>query len=66
MSILSGKGGDLFSLALRRGIFNAEGFHGRVRDGIVCCTLAMTTLSRKNVVFQEGEGLRLSLMKNNF
>jgi hypothetical protein len=29
-------GGDLLSHALRRSTIGAEGFHGRVRDGIGC------------------------------
>ena len=29
-------GGDLLSRALRRSTIGAEGFHGRVRDGIGC------------------------------
>ena len=33
---LSGPGGDLLSHALRRSTIGAEGFHGRVRDGIGC------------------------------
>jgi hypothetical protein len=33
---LSGPGGDLLSRALRRSTIGAEGFHGRVRDGIGC------------------------------
>jgi hypothetical protein len=36
-------GGDLLSHALRRSTIGAEGFHGRVRDGIGCGPLAMTT-----------------------
>ncbi len=31
-------GGDLLSHALRRSTIGAEGFHGRVRDGIGCFT----------------------------
>ena len=41
-------GGDLLSHALRRSTIGAEGFHGRVRDGIGCRTLAMTTRPAKN------------------
>ena len=40
-------GGDLLSRALRRSTIGAEGFHGRVRDGIGWGTLAMTTRSSK-------------------
>ena len=36
-------GGDLLSRALRRSTMGAEVFHGRVRDGIGCINLAMTT-----------------------
>ncbi len=36
-------GGVLLSHALRRSTIGAEGFHGRVRDGIGCRPLAMTT-----------------------
>ena len=42
-SPLGGPGGDLLSRALRRSTIGAEGFHGRVRDGIGWFTLAMTT-----------------------
>ena len=31
-----GPGGDLLSRALRHSTIGAEGFHGRVRDGIGC------------------------------
>ena len=40
-------GGDLLSHALRRSTIGAEGFHGRVRDGIGCGPLAMATRSSK-------------------
>jgi hypothetical protein len=40
-------GGDLLSHALRRSTIGAERFHGRVRDGIGCFTLAMTTKPSK-------------------
>ena len=33
---LRGPGGDLLFRALRRSTIGAEGFHGRVRDGIGC------------------------------
>ena len=36
-------GGDLLSRALRHSTMGAEVFHGRVRDGIGCINLAMTT-----------------------
>ena len=44
-SLLGGPGGDLLFHVLRRSTIGAEGFHGRVRDGIGCFTLAMTTRS---------------------
>ena len=40
-----GFGGDLLSHVLRRSTIGAEGFHGRVRDGIGCGPLAVTTRS---------------------
>ena len=40
-------GGDLLSHVLRRSTIGAEGFHGRVRDGIGCRPLAMTTRSTR-------------------
>src|SRR3954453_23048983 len=42
---VGGPGGDLLSHVLRRSTICAEGFHGRVRDGIGCGPLAMTTRS---------------------
>ena len=36
--VLGRPGGDLLSHALRRSTIGAEGFHGRVRDGIGCLT----------------------------
>ena len=44
-SALGGPGGDLLSRALRRSTIGAEGFHGRVRNGIGCSPLAMATRS---------------------
>ncbi len=38
-----GPGGDLLFHALRRSTIGAEGFHGRVRDGIGCWPLAIAT-----------------------
>ena len=38
-------GGDLLSHTLRCSTIGAEGFHGRVRDGIGCRPLAITTRS---------------------
>src|SRR5689334_21824650 len=43
--VLGRPGGDLLSHVLRRSTIGAEGFHGRVRDGIGCRPLAMTTRS---------------------
>src|SRR5215831_19824538 len=48
VGVLSGlgrPGSDLLSRVLRRSTIGAEGFHGRVRDGIGCGALAMTTRS---------------------
>ena len=53
--LLRGPGGDLLSRVLRRSTIGAEGFHGRVRDGIGWGTLAMATRSsqqRTDVRFQ--------------
>ncbi len=47
-------GGDLLSRALRRSTIGAEGFHGRVRDGIGWDTLAMTTKSSKRTHQRQG------------
>ena len=44
---LGGPGGDLLSHALRRSTIGAEGFHGRVRDGIGCGPLAIATRPAK-------------------
>ena len=46
--VFSGPGGDLLFRVLRRSTIGAEGFHGRVRDGIGCMPLAMTTRPRKD------------------
>ena len=43
--VLGRPGGDLLSHVLRRSTIGAESFHGRVRDGIGCLPLAMTTRS---------------------
>ena len=40
-------GGDLLSRVLRRSTIGAEGVDGRVRDGIGCLSLAMTTRPAK-------------------
>ena len=42
-------GGDLLSHVLRRSTIGAESFHGRVRDGIGCWPLAMTTKSTRRI-----------------
>ncbi len=47
LSGLRRPGGDLLSHAFRRSTIGAEGFHGRVRDGIGCGPLAMTTRPAK-------------------
>jgi hypothetical protein len=39
----SRSGGDLLFRGLSRSTIGAEGFHGRVRDGIGCWPLAMAT-----------------------
>src|SRR2546423_11422487 len=41
--ILARPGGDRLSRALGRSTIGAEGFHGRVRDGIGCWPLAIAT-----------------------
>ena len=41
--MLARPGGDRLSRALRRSTIGAEGFHGRVRDGIGCWPLAIAT-----------------------
>ncbi len=41
--VLARPGGDRLSRALRRSTIGAEGFHGRVRDGIGCWPLAKAT-----------------------
>ena len=41
--VLARPGSDLLSHALRRSTIGAEGLHGRVRDGIGCFPLAITT-----------------------
>src|SRR3546814_7282576 len=46
--VLGRPGSDLLSRALRRSTIGAEGFHVRVRDGIGCLPLAMTTRDRKS------------------
>ena len=51
-SALGGPGGDLLSRALRRSTIGAEGFHGRVRDGLGCWS---PRHSRQAVRAQEAE-----------
>ena len=51
---LTWPGGDLLSHALRRSTIGAEGFHGRVRDGIGCGPLAMTTRPGQRTVTDGG------------
>ena len=48
--VTSRPGGDLLSRVLRQSTIGAEGFHGRVRDGIGWGALAMTTRSARNRV----------------
>jgi hypothetical protein len=43
LSVSSRSGGDLLFRGLSRSTMGAEGFHGRVRDGIGCGPLAMAT-----------------------
>jgi hypothetical protein len=43
-------GGDLLSRALRRSTMGAEAFHGRVREGIGCSSLAMATGSPSRII----------------
>jgi hypothetical protein len=58
--LLGRPGGDLLSHALRRSTIGAEGFHGRVRDGIGWDTLAITTRSSKQSSDDgdQGSGIR--------
>src|SRR5258706_4081484 len=44
-SLIGRPGSDLLSRVLRRSTIGAEGFHGRVRDGIGCSPLAIATRS---------------------
>ncbi len=46
--MLARPGGDLLSRALRRSTIGAEGLNGRVRNGIGCDSLAITTRSCKH------------------
>ena len=55
-------GGDLLSHVCSRSTIGAEGFHGRVRDGIGWGTLAMTTRSsQRTAPVLLGFTLRLSI-----
>ena len=49
-------GGDLLSHVLGRSTIGAEGFHGRVRDGIGCLPLAIATRPWRD----QGVGDRIS------
>ena len=55
LSVLRRPGGDLLSHALRRSTIGAEGFHGRVRDGIGCLP------PRHDHQAVEGQGVRCQL-----
>ena len=52
MIALSWPGGDLLSRVLRRSTIGAEGFHGRVRDGIGCIAPRYGHQARKAEVFE--------------
>ena len=54
--VLARPGSDLLSHALRRSTIGAEGLHGRVRDGIGCFPLAITTRPCKHTVGQTHDG----------
>ena len=43
--VIGRPGSDLLSRALRQSTIGAEAFHGRVRNGIGCRNLAITTRS---------------------
>ena len=45
-------GSDLLSRALRHSTIGAEGFHGRVRNGIGCSPLASATRSSKRKAYE--------------
>ena len=53
---LAGPGGVLLFRALRRSTIGAEGFHGRVRDGIGCLA------PRHDHQAEQGPGVRLSVI----
>ena len=58
---LARPGSDLLSHALRRSTIGAEGLHGRVRDGIGCFPLAITTRPCKHRTAGAAAGLRTGL-----
>ena len=51
-------GSDLLSRALRQSTIGAEAFHDRVRDGIGCSHLAITTRSAK-CMFETDHGINM-------
>ena len=53
-------GGDLLSHVLRRSTIGAKALNGRVRDGIGCFALAMTTKPNKQHQFQVKLHVQLS------
>ena len=55
-------GGDLLSHVLRRSTIGAEGFHGRVRDGIGWDTLAITTKPSKRTLVPAGKTVSFRLI----
>ena len=57
LGALGRPGGDLLSHALRRSTIGAEGLYDRVRDGIGCGSLAMTTRSSKRAATSWGQPL---------
>ena len=52
--VFGGPGGDLLSRVLGRSTIGAEGFHGRVRDGIGC----LAPRHDHQVVGRQGSGIR--------
>jgi hypothetical protein len=63
-AVSSRSGGDLLFRGLSRSTIGAEGFHGRVRDGIGCGPLAVATRPARGSVFcpplaGAGEGLHM-------
>ena len=47
--VIGRPGSDRLSRVLRRSIMGAEAFHGRVRNGIGCSHLAITTRSANHI-----------------